>query len=551
MTEVSNNNVGRGSGMGGSGGENLDDLVLPPPRPPPAGDDGNNNENEADNLDEDFVQLDGIYDDDDEDGDDGNDNYNGNDDDDQGNNRTNSSLLGSPTGGVGDPRQSHDQQQRQGLPPWMDRPHPPFVTDYNFFLRRNNSNHSISSGISASSTGTNPLVALHNEIVWFCKLMEPRPEEMKQRNELVTRFTELAESVFGGPEKCKVELFGSQLTGLCLPSSDIDIAIQLPQEVEVDNQDGDNEKTEVPSTGNNSNRNEGGSGSSAAKKKTEKQQEMEDMKNWDTPTGSPLQRLAAALREQWIDELSYLEVIEKTRVPLVKFQHEPTGIQVDVCFNQTTGPQAATLVHSYMRSLPPLRPLTFVLKSFLASRGLNQPYTGGIGSFMLQMMIVSFLQHRERDSLNSHRPSFPNLGALLVEFLEFFSTDFNFITVGISVRYDGFFFPKGTTDRKEDFWNPSRPFSLAMENPLDPKMDVGAPSFRIQWIQRSFEVAFKMLLAHVSEPLVPTKSVLGEILPVTDEMNQRRWDNNHHHYPRGSSTSTSEQPPKKKHKVWV
>ena len=56
----------------------------------------------------------------------------------------------------------------------------------------------------------NPMVALHNEIVAFCKLMEPRDEEMKTREEIVARFTILAQSIF--PD-CKVEVFGSQATG--------------------------------------------------------------------------------------------------------------------------------------------------------------------------------------------------------------------------------------------------------------------------------------------------------------------------------------------------
>ena len=149
-------------------------------------------------------------------------------------------------------------------------------------------------------------------------------------------------------------------------------------------------------------------------------------------------------------------------------------------------------------------------------------------------MILAFLQHRAREYLNRRRPSQYNLGALLVEFFEFYSTDFNFILTGISVRFDGFFFPKGATDRKKDFWQPQRPFSIAMENPLDPAFDVGSPSFRIDLVQRSFEVAFKTLLCHVSEPIIPTTSILASILTPSDEMWERgesntpNFDRDHH-----------------------
>jgi len=350
----------------------------------------------------------------------------------------------------------------------------------------------------------NHLVAFHNEIVAFCKLMEPRKEEMKKREELVVKFTVLAQSTF---RDCKVDVFGSQATGLCLPTSDIDIAIQLKEEERRLSGD-DKTKTKLKENAIDG-------------KKVSKQQEIADMESWTEPTGSPLQLLAAALREHWLDDLSYLEVIENTRIPLVKFTHVPTNISIDVCFNQEKGPQAAALMHQYMEALPPLRPLTFVLKTFIASRGLNQPYTGGVGSFLLQMMILSFLQHRERDSFNNRRPSLYNLGALLVEFFEFYSTDFNYILTGISVRFDGFFFPKGANDRKKNFFLSQRPYSIAMENPLDPTHDVGSPSFRIDLVQRSFEVAFKVLLCHVSQPFVPTPSILASILPPSEEMWKR------------------------------
>jgi len=358
---------------------------------------------------------------------------------------------------------------------------------------------------------TNPMVALHNEIVGFCHLMEPRQEEMIQRNELVQRFKALAESIF--TEGCQVEVFGSQATGLCLPNSDIDIVIQLEGEG-----GGDNNEVMKEVGGE---KGMGGDTKSGERRKVSREQELKDMENWNAPSGTPLERLAEGLREEWYDDLIYLEVIPNTRVPLVKFTHGPTKIQIDVCFNQKTGVQAAQLMHRYMDALPPLRPLTFVLKYFLSSRGLNQPYSGGMGSFMLQMMIVSFLQHRAREFSYNRMPINYNLGALLMDFLELYSMDFNFITVGVSVRFDGYYFPKGASDRKGDFWQIERPFSFAMENPLDPKMDVGAPSFRVSWIQRAFEIALKVVLCHVTEPMQPSVSILASILPPTEEMFQR------------------------------
>jgi non-canonical poly(A) RNA polymerase PAPD5/7 len=281
---------------------------------------------------------------------------------------------------------------------------------------------------------------------------------------------------------------------------------------------------------------------------------------------SPYQKLATELRSKWKDELTYLEVLENTKIPLVKFTHGPTNLNVDICFNQYNGVLAAELMTKFMDVMPPLKPLTFVLKYFMAARGLNEPYSGGIGSFMLQMMIVSFLQHRERfdyntykqerrerkrssrnyhdrhnqrgrsrnrrdessdddyddDDYDGYQPYHMNLGSLLIEFFELYGMDFNYLTTAISVRNDGFYFPKGHYSRREFFFtNPSRAFTLGLENPIDITMDVGKSSFRMALIQKSYEVALRVLLSHVAQPVVHTDSILASIIPPNEEMYKR------------------------------
>lgn len=48
----------------------------------------------------------------------------------------------------------------------------------------------------------NPLVALHNEIVEFCELMAPMPEEIREREVLVDRFKKVANLAFGASKVC-------------------------------------------------------------------------------------------------------------------------------------------------------------------------------------------------------------------------------------------------------------------------------------------------------------------------------------------------------------
>src|SRR4051794_9539509 len=89
-------------------------------------------------------------------------------------------------------------------------------------------------------------------------------------------------------------------------------------------------------------------------------------------------------------------------------------------------------------SMPALRPLTLLLKYFLSCRLLNDTYSGGIGSFMLQMMIISHLQHHVSRAHGAHL----NLGTLAWSFFEMYGKNFNYGEVGISVRGLGSYFSK-------------------------------------------------------------------------------------------------------------
>jgi len=119
---------------------------------------------------------------------------------------------------------------------------------------------------------------------------------------------------------------------------------------------------------------------------------------------------------------------------------------------------------------------------------------------MLQLMVVSYLQQRFREDSNARRPFVPNLGALLLEFFGLYGGDINVVTTGISVLNDGSYFPKGDHTRADDYWSGNRQFQLAIENPLEPGVDVGKSSFKVGLVCRSFSYAHKVLLSRVSEP---------------------------------------------------
>ncbi len=77
---------------------------------------------------------------------------------------------------------------------------------------------------------------------------------------------------------------------------------------------------------------------------------------------------------------------------------------------------------------------------------MNETYTGGVGSFLLCSMVVSFLQHKQKTSYYSDLFPSWNLGTLLLEFLQLYGVTFNYYFTGLSVKDDGKYFPKFSWD---------------------------------------------------------------------------------------------------------
>ena len=159
---------------------------------------------------------------------------------------------------------------------------------------------------------------------------------------------------------------------------------------------------------------------------------------------------------------------------------------------------------------PPVRPLVLVLKYFLLQRRLNETYSGGVGSFLLVLMVVHVVQVEQRAALRRATdatsatagargrgpdPSIAlNLGALLLSFLELFGYNLNYVTTGITVRTGPTGAGGGYFNKAKRHWaDGARPFLLSVENPADPTADVGKNSWGIPRVRRAFAHAHTQL----------------------------------------------------------
>uniref|UniRef100_A0A182JQJ7 polynucleotide adenylyltransferase n=1 Tax=Anopheles christyi TaxID=43041 RepID=A0A182JQJ7_9DIPT len=305
---------------------------------------------------------------------------------------------------------------------------------------------------------------LHQEIEQFYAHMIATPTEHALRVKVVSRIEQIVLNLW---PSARVEMFGSFRTGLYLPTSDIDLVV---------------------------------------------------IGQW---TMLPLRTLEMELISQGIAEPNSVRVLDKASVPIVKLTDRQTQVKVDISFNMESGVQSAKLIKGFKREYPVLEKLVLVLKQFLLQRDLNEVFTGGISSYSLILMCISFLQqHHQKPN------TWSNLGVLLIEFFELYGRKFNYMKIGISVK-SGRYIPKEELQR--EMIDGHRPSLLCIEDPLTPGNDIGRSSYGALHVKQAFEYAYIVLVQAVL-PLdkhlndCNRQSILGRIIRVTDEVIEyRKW----------------------------
>ncbi|XP_019722325.1 terminal nucleotidyltransferase 4B isoform X1 [Hippocampus comes] len=310
------------------------------------------------------------------------------------------------------------------------------------------------------------IVGLHEEIKDFYAYISPRPEEEKMRLEVVDRIKGVIHNLWPSAE---VQVFGSFSTGLYLPTSDIDLVV---------------------------------------------------FGKWET---LPLWTLEEALRKRNVADKNSIKVLDKATVPIIKLTDYYTDVKVDISFNVKSGVKAACLIKEFKEKYPVLPYLVLVLKQFLLQRDLNEVFTGGIGSYSLFLMAVSFLQLHYREDVCS--PNI-NFGVLLIEFFELYGRHFNYLKTGIRIKDGGCYVAK---DEVQNMMDGYRPSMLYIEDPLQPDNDVGRSSYGAMQVKQAFDYAY-VVLSHAVSPIAKyypnndTESILGRIIRVTQEVDEyREW----------------------------
>uniref|UniRef100_A0A671SM46 polynucleotide adenylyltransferase n=1 Tax=Sinocyclocheilus anshuiensis TaxID=1608454 RepID=A0A671SM46_9TELE len=288
--------------------------------------------------------------------------------------------------------------------------------------------------------------------------MSPRPEEEEMRRDVVNRVEAVIKDLW---PMAKVEIFGSFSTGLYLPTSDIDLVVYG---------------------------------------------------KWEQP---PLQQLDQALRQNKVAEPFSIKLLDKATVPIIKLTDRETDVKVDISFNVETGVKAARFIkdHLKVRDSFVIHTVIHLNEHTKPRLNLNEVFTGGISSYSLILMVISFLQLHPRIDC---RASNINLGILLIEFFELYGRHFNYLKTGIR-------------EIMKVMENRYRPSMLCIEDPNLPGNDVGRSSYGAMQVKEVFNYAY-LVLSHAVYPLSRSypnrnmESTLGRIIKVTQEViDYREW----------------------------
>ncbi|KAJ7878996.1 hypothetical protein B0H14DRAFT_3858592 [Mycena olivaceomarginata] len=292
----------------------------------------------------------------------------------------------------------------------------------------------------------------HREVESFVNWISPTPQEDEIRG-LVVQI--ISRAVTGAFPDASVFPFGSYATKLYLPLGDIDLVI-CSQSMAYAN------------------------------------------------TSSVLHSLAGLIKRSGIT--NKVTIIAKAKVPIIKFvtNHEYGRFNVDLSINQNNGIVAGTIINGFLSQFGgegnclALRALVLLTKLFLSQRGMNEVYTGGLGSYAIVCLVISFLQMHPKVRMGHIDPD-RNLGVLVVDFFELYGRKFNYEEVGISLRDGGSYFGK----RQRGWgwgeqWGGARKGGLlSIEDPGDPTNDISSGSYNFQNVKRNLAGAHEILMATI------------------------------------------------------
>ena len=304
-----------------------------------------------------------------------------------------------------------------------------------------------------------PRIRLHKEIIDFYEYVRPRDFEDRIRRELVEHLRAIVKTKWRDVD---IYPFGSFMSGLYLPTADMDIAVCSKYYL-------DTNQARYYTKGH-----------------------LFSLKNY--------------LKDNKVAYRNEFDVITRAKVPLVKYADKVTALKVDISLEKFDGYRAIQTFLDWKAKYPAMPILVAFVKHFLLMRGLNEPVNGGIGGFSVICLVVHLLDSLPQVQSGSMVPEH-HLGELLMEFFDYYGNKFNYETVAIRMN------PPGLVNKNRVsnvvYRNLDR-FSIL--DPNNPENDIAGGSSNTATILRHFSAAYALLKERMKTLAGKQGLLLGPLL---------------------------------------
>ena len=191
--------------------------------------------------------------------------------------------------------------------------------------------------------------------------------------------------------------------------------------------------------------------------------------------------------ESWVQEHKY---IENTTIPIIKLiSKDEFNFHIDISEESEKhfGLKTVELVRSYLNEYKVLEPIILALKTLLNNGNLNNPYTGGLSSYGLILMVVSFIQS-ELDNEKYNEKSEFIVGETFLNVLGHYGIFFDYnnyviITYPVNESNDNI-------DRDNSYSFSPNQHELIIVDPLNRLNNVAKSTFQFMNIKMGFLIAF-------------------------------------------------------------
>jgi DNA polymerase sigma len=290
-------------------------------------------------------------------------------------------------------------------------------------------------------------------------------------------------------EDYEIKIYGSYANGLCMPWSDIDLVLINKNK----NQNQNNNNNSIPPENNENifleqNNNNNNNDENLSIPNSDSTQESINPNNPMNPNGLLLHLYYKLKNKPWIKVVNITENLSiKILRILARETYMDISIDISIENEKHNGLKCVNLIKSYLKEYSVLKPITLALKAILQSANLHNPYKGGLSSYGLILMVVSYIQsQKETFGLKDE----PNLsGKIFYGFLKHYGILFDFNKYLI-VTYPANENNCPNND-KESYLNINQ-FNqeFIILDPLNNKNNVANSSFQFMNLKMAFMIAF-------------------------------------------------------------